>query len=84
MTARPSVFLVEPFYFASQVKTEQASKFCERVSTRRTVKSLETEIIQKNRRIETEERKYEHCTLLAELEICSFFRARSVGFTVTP
>lgn len=39
-----------------RVKTEQASKFCERVSTRRTVKSLETEIIQKRRRIETEER----------------------------
>jgi len=62
ITARPSVFLVEPHYFAFQVKTEQASQFCERVSTRRTVKSLETEIIQKNRRIETEERKYGHYT----------------------
>lgn len=37
-------------------KTEQASQFCERVNTRRTVKSLESEIIQKNRRIQTEER----------------------------
>ncbi|KAL9969292.1 hypothetical protein ACROYT_G021491 [Oculina patagonica] len=39
-----------------RVKTEQASQFCERVATRRTVKSLETEIIQKTKRIQTEER----------------------------
>lgn len=37
-------------------KTEQANQFCERVNTRRTVKNLESEIIQKTRRIQTEER----------------------------
>ncbi|KAJ7385875.1 Structural maintenance of chromosomes protein 6 [Desmophyllum pertusum] len=39
-----------------RVKTEQATQFCERVATRRTVKNLESEIIQKTRRIQTEER----------------------------
>ena len=43
-----------------QVKTQQASEFCERVTTKRSVKSLETEIIQKTKRIQTEERKYAH------------------------
>lgn len=38
-----------------RVKTQKASEFCERVTTRRTVKSLETEIIQKTKRIQTEE-----------------------------
>lgn len=53
------LFFAEPYFFSLQVKTEQASQFCERVATRRTVKSLETEIIQKTKRIQTEERKYE-------------------------
>lgn len=39
-----------------RVKTQQASEFCERVTTKRSVKSLETEIIQKTKRIQTEER----------------------------
>lgn len=48
--------------FPLQEKTKQASQFCERVNTRRTVKSLETEIIQKTRRIQTEEKKYVQCS----------------------
>jgi len=52
-------------FFTFQIKTEQASQLCERIPTRRTVKNLETEIIQKNKRIQTEERKYEYCTLPA-------------------
>lgn len=39
-----------------QEKTEQACQFCDRVNTRRTVKNLESEIIQKTRRIQTEEK----------------------------
>lgn len=46
--------------FLLQEKTEQACQFCDRVSTRRTVKNLESEIIQKTRRIQTEEKKYVH------------------------
>lgn len=39
-----------------QEKTEQAAMFCERVNTRRTVKNLESEILQKTKRIQTEEK----------------------------
>jgi len=54
-------------------KTEQASQFCERVNTRRTVKSLETEIIQKTRRIQTEEKnKGKHEDITRE-----FFEAKT-------
>lgn len=63
----------KPYFFLLQVKTEQASQFCERVATRRTVKSLETEIIQKTKRIQTEERKYEHCTFPCLIFIAFLF-----------
>lgn len=37
-------------------KSRQATQFCERVETRRTVKNLESEILQKTKRIQTEEK----------------------------
>lgn len=56
-----------------QVKTQQASEFCERVTTKRSVKSLETEIIQKTKRIQTEERKYAHFLKLVSWRAKYFF-----------
>ena len=58
--------------FLLQEKTEQACQFCDRVNTRRTVKNLESEIIQKTRRIQTEEKKYVHC-LFNLISSCDLF-----------
>ncbi|XP_020912192.1 structural maintenance of chromosomes protein 6 [Exaiptasia diaphana] len=41
-----------------QDTTDLANQYCERVDTRRSVRSLETEIIQKERRIQTEENNH--------------------------
>ena len=48
---------VEAVTLFSQEKTAKASDVCERVNTRRSVRNLESEILQKEKRIRVEEKK---------------------------